>query len=158
MSEGDVSLEFVRLTRAWVKPLARFLRILEESGDAQFFAPHPNSEASINALVRSARRDLYCLLVEGEEVLAYGLLRGWDEGYEIPSLGIAIHPSARSSGLGRLVMHFLHASAARRGAQKVRLRVRKDNTLAIKLYEDLGYVLEEHGNGYLIGFKSLGNR
>jgi ribosomal protein S18 acetylase RimI-like enzyme len=155
MKDGNSALEFVRLTPAWVKRLALFLRDLEDNGDAQFFSPHPTSDAAIDALVRRADKDLYCLLVEGKRVLGYGLLRGWDEGYEIPSLGIAIHPSARGSGLGKLVMHFLHASASRRGARKIRLRVRKSNRRAIELYEDLGYVLEEEGNDYLIGFKSL---
>jgi len=157
MNDGNTGLEFVRLTPAWVKRLALFLRTLEENGDALFFSPHPTSDAAIDALVRSADKDLYCLLVEGERVLGYGLLRGWDEGYEIPSLGIAIHPSARNSGLGKLVMHFLHASASRRGARKIRLRVHKNNHEAVKLYEDLEYVLEEGEDDYLIGFKSLGD-
>jgi ribosomal protein S18 acetylase RimI-like enzyme len=155
MNDGNSGLEFVRLTPAWVKRLGLFLRALEENGDAQFFSPHPTTDAAIDALVRSADKDLYCLLVEDERVLGYGLLRGWDEGYEIPSLGVAIHPSARGSGLGKLVMYFLHASASRRGAQKIRLRVRKNNRQAVRLYEGLGYVLEEEGNDYLIGFKSL---
>jgi ribosomal protein S18 acetylase RimI-like enzyme len=158
MNDGKTVLEFVALTPAWVRRLALFLRALEENGDAQFFSPHPTSDAAIDALARNADKDLYCLLVEGESVLGYGLLRGWDEGYEIPSLGIAIHPSARGSGLGKLVMHFLHASASRRGAKKIRLRVRKNNREAVKLYEDLGYVLEDDKNDYLIGFKSLTGR
>lgn len=157
MDDGDSALAFVKLTPAWVKPLGLFLRDLEDNGDAQFFSPHPSSDAAINALVRSADKDLYCLLVEGKRVLGYGLLRGWDEGYEIPSLGLAIHPSARGSGLGKLVMHFLHVSAFRKGARKIRLRVRKSNRQAVELYEGLGYVLEEEGNDYLIGFKSLGD-
>lgn len=158
MNNGNAVLEFVTLTPAWAKRLVLFLQALEENGDEHFFSPHPTTYAAIDALARDADKDLYCLLVEGESVLGYGLLRGWDEGYEIPSLGIAIHPSARGLGLGKLVMHFLHVSASRRGAMKVRLRVRKNNRIAVKLYEDLGYVLEEDKDDYLIGFKSLPGR
>ena len=101
---------------------------------------------------------LYYIMVEGPSVLGYGLLRGWDEGYAIPSLGIAIHPSARSSGLGLSLMHFLHAAARRRGAAKVRLRVRNDNARAVELYKRLGYAFESSEENYYVGFKELRDR
>ncbi len=160
MNDGDRILQCVKLTPDWTKGLTRFFRALEENGDTSLFSPHPATEEAIGMLARRTGRDLYCLLVEGEKVLGYGLLRGWDQGYEIPSLGIAIHPSARGSGLGKLLMHFLHASASRRGATRVRLRVRGGNEKAVKLYEDLGYIFEkqEGEEDYLIGLKSLTGR
>jgi acetyltransferase-like isoleucine patch superfamily enzyme len=35
------------------------------------------------------------------------MLRGWDEGCEVPSLGIAVRTSAQGRGLGRLMMAHL---------------------------------------------------
>ena len=32
------------------------------------------------------------------EVAGYGLLRGWDQGYAVPSLGIAVSPSIEAGG------------------------------------------------------------
>jgi len=115
------------------------------------------NEDSINRITHYKGKDLYYLLVEDEKVLGYGLLRGWDEGYQIPSLGIAIRPSVRCLGLGRILMDFLHLAAYRRGARKVRLRVRKNNEKAIGLYRSFGYVFEEDRKqpNYLIGFKNL---
>jgi ribosomal protein S18 acetylase RimI-like enzyme len=86
------------------------------------------------------------------------MLRGWDEGYQIPSLGLAIHPSVRGQGLGKMLMGFLHLQAFRRGAEKVRLRVNSTNDKALKLYKGLGYVFEEdpHQVDLLVGFKDLG--
>jgi len=46
------------------------------------------------------------------------MLRGWDEGYETPSLGIAVHPDARGLGLARTFMGFLHAAASFQGAAR----------------------------------------
>src|SRR6266487_2070452 len=140
MNDGDRILQCVKLTPDWTKGLTRFFRALEENGDTSLFSPHPATEEAIGMLARRTGRDLYCLLVEGEKVLGYGLLRGWDQGYEIPSLGIA-----------------MHASASRRGATRVRLRVRGGNEKAVKLYEDLGYIFEkqEGEEDYLIGLKSL---
>lgn len=154
-AEDAPILECVKLTPDWAVRLCEFFRALEKNGDAEYFSPHPFTDEAIRSLASRAGKDLYCLLVEGESVLGYGLLRGWDEGYQIPSLGIAIYPAARGFGLGKLLMHFLHVSAYRRGASKIRLRVRRSNRNAVKLYEDLGYVLEEDKDDYLIGFKSL---
>lgn len=152
------SIEFVRLVPRWQEGLKLFLEDLRECGDDVFFSPHPTDENSVNRIAGYTGRDLYYLLVEEEKVIGYGLLRGWDEGYQIPSLGIAIHPSARGGGLGKIFLNFLHVSAFRRGASKVRLRVHKNNNKAIRLYKSLGYVFEEDANqaDYLIGFKSLG--
>ena len=36
--------------------------------------------------------DLYFLQIKDNEIAGYAMLRGWDEGYTIPSLGIALHP------------------------------------------------------------------
>ncbi len=100
-------------------------------------------------------RDLYYAAAAGESVLAYGLLRGWDEGYAVPSLGVAVHPNARGLGLARTFMGFLHAAAGLRGAKKVRLKVYPDNGPARRLYERLGYRLAPADDGQLIGFLDL---
>jgi ribosomal protein S18 acetylase RimI-like enzyme len=84
------------------------------------------------------------------------MLRGWDEGYEVPSLGIALHPHAQGQGLAHLFMDFLHVAARRRGAKKIRLRVYRDNKSAITLYRSLGYELTEDRDWrYLLGVLDL---
>lgn len=152
------SLELVRLAPRWQERLKLFLLDLREGSDEIFFSPHPTEENSIYKIASYNGKDLYYLLVEEGKILGYGLLRGWDEGYQIPSLGVAIHPSVRGAGLGKMFMDFLHLLAVRRGASKVRLRVHKNNDKAIGLYKSLGYVFEEDTNqaDYLVGFKNLG--
>jgi len=147
----------VRLTSEWCVPLLRFLRALEECGDGRFFAPHPTDEETVRILASHMEGDLYYLLVDRGEVLAYGLLRGWAEGFDIPSLGIAVHPSMRDQGIGDLLMRFLHAAAARKGAPRVRLRVLRENGKAISLYSRLGYMFEEDVSDarFLVGFRQL---
>lgn len=151
------SMELVRLAPRWQDGLKIFFQELRECGDETFFSPHLADDISIRKVAGLNGKDLYYLLVEDEKVLGYGLLRGWDEGYSIPSLGVAIHPAVRGAGLGKLFMNFLHVLAFQRGASKVRLRVHKDNCKAINLYKSLGYVFEEDANQaeYLIGFKNL---
>ena len=157
MNDDSLTLECIRLTPKWTGNLVEFFQALEMAGDSHYFSPHPATEDAINALAKRKGKDLYCLLVGDDNILGYGLLRGWDEGYEVPSLGIAIHPAARGRGLGAVLMRFLHALAIQRGAKKVRLRVRKENETAIRLYKSFGYVFENEINQdeYLVGLKSL---
>jgi ribosomal-protein-alanine N-acetyltransferase len=148
-------LECRVLSSARKHALLAFLNDLSEAHETEYFYPHPFTEDALEGIIRTAGKDLYYVLCEGNSVVGYGMLRGWDEGYEIPSLGIAIHPAARNAGLGKALMHFLHGAARRRGASKVRLRVKAQNTRAMKLYQDLGYVFGPEEQGFLVGFLQL---
>ena len=148
-------LECRSLGPEWEEPLTAFFQLLEQAGDDMQFHPHPLNAEEVKKRVHYDGKDRYYVLVEGREILAYGMLRGWDEGYEVPSLGIAVHPSARRTGLGRALMHFLHAAARRHGAERVRLKVHPDNVGALKLYEDLGYVFQAQEAGQNIGTMEL---
>jgi len=115
--------------------------------DETFFRPHPFTWTTAHDLANAGGRDVYAVLLEDGRPVAYGMLRGWDEGYRVPSLGIAVRTSAAGRGLGGVMMGHLHAEAARRGATVVRLRVHPANVRARRLYERLGYayVGEERG-------------
>ena len=140
---------------AWKGPLKEVLGALERAGDHRRFQPHPFTDEALELLARHQGKDFYCVMVDGNRVLAYGMLRGWDEGYEVPSLGIAVHPGARKEGLGRAMMQYLHDSARERGATRVRLRVLEDNAPAVALYEQLGYRFGAKEERYLVGFLEL---
>lgn len=138
--------------------LARFFAALAAAGDDAFFHPHAGDVDALRSLAAQPGDDLYFVFVEGDDVRAYGLLRGWNEGYDVPSLGIAVHPQARATGLGRLVMDYLEAMARHRGAPAIRLRVHKDNAHAIGMYERRGYAMEPDAGDarLLVGVKPLG--
>ena len=82
-------------------------------------------------------------------------MRGWDEGYEVPFLGIVISSKNRGKGLGKLLMQFLHDMARKRNAQVIKLKVYNDNNAAIKLYKSFGYKFECWNDKQLIGTVKL---
>jgi ribosomal protein S18 acetylase RimI-like enzyme len=92
---------------------------------------------------------------QGSEVLAYGMLRGWESGFEIPSLGIAVHPLHRGTGVARAFMLFLHDAARGRGARRIRLKVYPDNLAALRLYTALGYQVVGEESGQLVAYVDL---
>jgi ribosomal protein S18 acetylase RimI-like enzyme len=125
--------------------------------EGRFFTPHPFTKEVLSGLATTPGRDLYYLLMSGDRALAYGLLRGWNEGHVVPSLGLAVAPAARKQGLGRTMMDFLHGAARHRGATRVRLRVHPENVKAMALYRSMGYMFESPDpvTGLLVGLKDL---
>ncbi|GGY15848.1 hypothetical protein GCM10008098_03690 [Rhodanobacter panaciterrae] len=156
MSE-TTAIECIAFRPGWECGLARFFAALDEEGDDAFFHPHRWDKSTLRSLARNAGTDLYYLFVQSRNVLAYGLLRGWDEGYVIPSLGIAVHPAARSAGLGSLMMEYLEVMSRHRGAPAVRLRVHKVNVHACRMYMRRGYRLtpDEGDERLLVGLKTF---
>ncbi|HEX5449324.1 MAG TPA: GNAT family N-acetyltransferase [Gaiellaceae bacterium] len=134
-----------------MKALATFFAALVAAGDNRVFHPHPLTRQEAEERCGYAGLDLYYVLGAADRVLAYGMLRGWDAGFEVPSLGLAVDPQARGCGFGRLLLDFLHTAAARRGAESVRLKVDRDNEPARRLYERAGYTLLDGPANELVG-------
>jgi [ribosomal protein S18]-alanine N-acetyltransferase len=126
--------------------------------DETFFRPHPFTAEEADRLCNYSGRDLYVLLIDGDRPVAYGMLRGWDEEFDTPYLGIAVRSDSQGHGYGRLMMAHLHTAARERGAERVRLRVHPDNVRARHLYETLGYEYLGEDRGELGMGVDLGSR
>lgn len=133
---------------------ALFARIGADPGAARFH-PHAFDDATAHALCGRDGRDLYFCLLHDGCARGYGMLRGWDEGWPVPSLGIWIDPALRGTGAARLLMAHLHLAAALEGAERVRLKVYQDNPRARALYERLGYAFTGDEAGQAVGHLQL---
>jgi ribosomal protein S18 acetylase RimI-like enzyme len=148
-------IEYVAVSQSWVKKLTQFFEDIVANKDNVYFHPHPLTYDTAKKIAAYEGNDLYFLQIKDNEITGYGMLRGWDAGYSIPSLGIVIHPTFRNQGLGREFMEFLHNQAKAKGASKVRLKVYSNNAGAQQLYESLGYSFSDEENGQLIGYYEL---
>jgi ribosomal protein S18 acetylase RimI-like enzyme len=83
---------------------------------------------------------------DGGELFGYLRLQNkyrFPEGDGVLSInGIAVAHAARGRGIGSLLLEAAAAEGKRRGARKLTLRVHSTNTVARRLYERHGYVLE----------------
>lgn len=149
MTSQGLEIRHPRLQDA--QPLCAFFSSLSARGDEALFHPHPLNNSEAQRICAYSGQDLYYVITENLDVLGYGMLRGWDTGHTVPSLGIAISLSARGHGLGTLLVQFLHTAAKRRGAKKVMLKVYKSNMIARNMYEKLGYKLVDTGSDHLVG-------
>lgn len=151
-NESTRRIEFVLHSNKTVIALSEFFDHLVQNGDDRYFHPHPFTleESTRLANIKHSGFDLYYVAIQRDEVLAYGMLRGWDAGFEIPSLGIAVHKHARGFGVSKAMMEVMHCAASWRGAKSIRLKVHTDNKIAQSLYEKIGYkFIGEEGNEFV---------
>jgi ribosomal-protein-alanine N-acetyltransferase len=104
-----------------------------------WFRPHDLCAEGARSLAGHVGQDVYPIGFLGAVPVAYGMLRGWDEGYAVPSLGVAVRDGYRDRGFGRQMMVALHRAVLDRGCDRVRLRVAPGNARARHLYASLGY-------------------
>lgn len=125
-------LRIERLSRDNVEELGDFFTRV----DNRYFA-HASLD-SARAFVEEPA-DIHVLGRVAGRVVAFGMLRGWEEGYETPSLGVAVAQSDEGRGYGRVMMIELEKLARERGATTIRLRVHPDHVRAQTLYMRCGY-------------------
>jgi ribosomal protein S18 acetylase RimI-like enzyme len=152
-----IDLRCRRLAPRHVHDLVAFLTRLAEAGDGRLFHPHPFTRQAVEQLAAPGRGDEYHVWTAGRDgpVVAYGMLRGWEEGYTVPSLGIAVDPQWRGQGIGRRLVTHLHVIAAARNAATVRLKVYRSNTAAIALYRSFGYEFRPFSEEEWLGLVNL---
>ena len=148
-------LEYIKICPGLSESLTEFFGVIDRDRNSTHFHPHAFSQSDAIRISNYVGKDLYLVLVVGKKILGYGMLRGWDDGYDIPSLGIVIHPEARKMGLADPFTRYLHMNAKWMGAKDVRLKVHIDNFSALKLYKNLGYKFGEPVGNELVGHLNL---
>jgi ribosomal-protein-alanine N-acetyltransferase len=144
-----------RLEPADEAELVRLLGAFSRAGYQDTFHPHPLDARTAHEIAKYSGLDYYCCGWIGGVAVAYGMLRGFAEGFPIPSLGIAVHPDYRGAGLAGVMMTHLHQIARSRGAKQIRLKVYENNLPARALYRRFGYVFDgQISKGQLVGFCS----
>jgi GNAT superfamily N-acetyltransferase len=144
-------LEIVKLNPEMKQALTSFFVDVAKDDYARYYHPYSLTPESAEELCALSGEDLHYVLIDSQTILGHGMLRGWDEGYSVPSLGIVIHPDAAHKGLGSMFVRFLHSAAWAKGCTKIRLAVYKDNVPALKMYKKLGYTFVSKNEKELVG-------
>ena len=136
--------------------LAKLFESFRADGLEKFFHPHPLTFAEAVARAAYKGEDVYAIATKDDRIVGYAMLRGWDEGYDIPSFGIAVEPTVHGRGLGLKLMDFLYQVAKDRGAKKIRLKVHPANQRVVRLFRQLGHEFEPTlERGQLIGYLNV---
>src|SRR5258705_5972350 len=124
-----------RLGQQDLAAIAELFAFINNDESATHFRPHPFDDEQALKIAFYDGDDLYMGLWVDSRLCGYGLLRGWDEGHRVPSLGIYVRPEVRGTGVSAEFMVAMHAKAKSCGANKIRLMVSPNNVRAKKLYE-----------------------
>lgn len=135
-------MSHLSITRIKGEDVQALAALFEENNRPEiihYFHPFPLNRASAHNIALHSSQDRYYLA--WLDAVAVGLcqLRGWDEGYEIPSFGAFVDYKYHGQGIGRALTEFAIAEAVRLGCPKVRLSVYASNVRALSLYRSLGF-------------------
>ncbi len=119
--------------------LASFLRANDVPEVTNQFHPFRMDDASAEFIARGVHKDRYFVAWLEDRIVGLSMLRGWDEGYEVPSFGIVIDRRYHGLGIGGKLTDFTLVQAGRSGAARVRLSVYERNGTAYAMYLARGF-------------------
>jgi len=105
----------------------------------RFFHPHPFDPTVARRICEANGRDVWLGAFDGERMIGYAMLRGWDEGHEVPSFGIAVAREHQGQGAGRALFAATVDIVRQQGGGKMMLKVHPENRLARAWYRRLGF-------------------
>lgn len=100
----------------------------------KYFVAFKPEKKTIEKILKKSKNDLYIGVYVEDEMAGFYMLRGFDEGYEIPSYGVYISSRFSNKGLAALTLCHAISTCKFMRCKKLRLKVHKENTYAYKLY------------------------
>lgn len=123
--------------------LSSFLIANDVDTVVRTFNPFPMNGETARRIALAPRRDRYYGAFIDAALVALSMLRGWDEGYAIPSFGIIVDHRFHNRGIGAAMTEFTVEEARRMGCARVRLSVYASNPAAVHVYTARGFVEHE---------------
>ena len=103
------------------------------------FHPFPLDRRTAGRLCHHDGLDQYFVMVADDGVVGFAMLRGWDEGYEVPSFGVLVDRDHQGRGIAAALLDHALAVARLRLCPGVRLTVYRDNLRAWRCYMKKGF-------------------
>jgi perosamine synthetase len=123
--------------------LSCFIRDNNLASIIRTFHPFPMTDETAKRIALGTHQDKYYAAFYGSQVVAISMLRGWDEGYSVPSFGILVDHRFHNRGIGTRLTEFTVDEARRHGSERVRLSVFASNQAAHHIYTSRGFIESE---------------
>ena len=124
---------------------------------SKYFVPFSFKEDSITKIISDAVSNKFFGIFINDDLAGFYMLRGFDEGYDIPSYGVWISHKYSGLGLSKLTLQHAITFCKLNGLKKIMLKVHPENTIAKNIYENFGFKQQgfDEKNSNLIYYKSL---
>ncbi len=136
---APAELRFEPLTPGHAEDLEELFERNSASTVKDTFDPFVLSAERAQEIARNPNRDRFYVARRAGRLVAFSMLRGFDEGYEVPSFGIFVDHACHGEGIGRRMTEWTITQARCIGCRAVRLSVYQRNLAAVSLYESLGF-------------------
>ena len=70
----------------------------------KYFHPFNFDIASITSNIENAKKDFFFGIFINRKIVGFYMLRGWDEGYDVPAYGVFISRAFTGQGFGKLTL------------------------------------------------------
>ncbi len=126
-------------------------------GYSEYFTPFELSLSAIRAVLEKAVGDQFYGIYVSGRLAGLFMLRGFDQGYAIPSFGVWIAEKYQSKGLSKLAIHYSMTVCRMNGIGRLMLKVYPQNEKARRIYEQLGFEFQgmDPKNGNRVYIKEL---
>ena len=134
-----IAVKIRQIQSADYEDLACFFERNNVPAITEYFHPFPLNSQTAREIACTTHLDRYYIADWNGQIAGFGMLRGWDEGYQIPSLGLFVAKKQQGIGLGKQIVEFCLREAKKLGCRSVRLSVYESNVSAVSLYRSLGF-------------------
>jgi glycosyltransferase involved in cell wall biosynthesis/GNAT superfamily N-acetyltransferase len=119
--------------------LARFFQRNDVPAVTRHFHPFELTPDRAEEIALHAGDDWYFGAFVRGKLVALSMLRGWNEGFDVPSFGIVVDREWHGRGIGSLLTDFTLDRAPWFGSEQVRLSVYASNERAHRMYSKRGF-------------------
>jgi len=138
-ADSTQQIALIEITAQYKDTLTDLFLRNNRSDTTRFFRPFALDTESATRIANYRGLDMYFLGVIDQTACGFTMLRGMDEGFEIPSFGIFVDHEHRAKGLGQLLTLKTINAARKAGFNRLRLTVHESNCGAVRLYESIGF-------------------
>ncbi len=132
-------MEFKQIDCTDVELLSRFFVENNVPKITSMFTAFPLTREIAHWIACEPHQDRFYIALQNGEITGFSMLRGWDEGFSVPSFGIFIDHRKHGFGIGKELLDHTIEAAQKIGCKKIRLSVYASNQIAYKIYENRGF-------------------
>lgn len=156
VDETIKTVEIRKVDSRYAKDISEVL--LASGGEySKYFIPFEFNYNSVKKVLSGMKLDHFIGIFIDDKIVGFYMLRGFDEGYSIPSYGVWISPKYSGLGLAKLTIQHALSFCKINGIKKIMLKVHPKNMKAKQIYEGFGFINNgiDRKNNNLVYYKNI---
>lgn len=135
-------LSLIEIRKLSIMDLEKLIKIWNEDPEeySKYFIPFKMKYENLKEILNKSNKDLFFVICVDNNIAGFFMLRGFDEGFNIPSYGVWISSKYSNKGLAKLSLYYSITVCKVSGIKKLMLKVHPNNKIAFTMYKKLGFI------------------